>query len=163
MISLLSDFDSSTDEFLKSMLFVKSVELLKYAYGWDNRSVIFGEMWQKMKDPAKYWVYSLGDVFINWSQFTYKFLLDFPYVHNLNDAAITRYIVNGMDDTTSYIEFCIVPNEMIQANVLIGRDLLCHKRKRKIIEGDQRWVQNINAIEPQVGSTYVETEQLKRI
>ena len=52
---------------------------------------------------------------------------------------------------------------MIPANVLIDRDLLCHKGKQTIIEGDQCWVPNINAIESQGISTRVETEQLKTL
>ena len=68
-----------------------------------------------------------------------------------------------MDGTTSNIEFFIVSDGMIGANVLIGRDLLCRRGKQTIIEGYQCWVQNINAIESQDISTRVETEQLKTV
>ena len=43
---------------------------------------------QKMKGPAKYWVDSLQDVFLSWSYFTKKFLLDFPHTENDADVHI---------------------------------------------------------------------------
>ena len=76
IVSLLPDFDPSVDESLNSMQFIKRVEFPKSDYGWDDPSVIFGTQ-QKMKYHAKYWINSLGEVLKNWSQFTYKFLLDF--------------------------------------------------------------------------------------
>lgn len=87
IISLLPDFNPSSDESVNSSQFIKRTEMLKAAYGWDDQSVIFAAQ-QKMGGPAKYWVDSLQEVFLTWSQFTNKFLTDFPCFENPADVHI---------------------------------------------------------------------------
>lgn len=87
ILNLLPEFNPSCFESLNSSQFIKRVEVLKLAYGWDDRSLVFA-IQQKMCGPAKYWIDSLQTVFQSWQQFVETFLADFPHVENIADIHV---------------------------------------------------------------------------
>lgn len=66
-----------------------------------------------------------------------------------------------IDETSYDVNLYVVENSMIPNDVLLGRDVLCQKGRRTIIEGDECWMQNVNAISINEGLTSEEHKKLQ--
>lgn len=77
IMAALPEFNPLSSTSINTTRYVQRVQLLKDAYGWNDRMVVFACQ-ASLKGPAKQWSDSLNEVFTTWHQFSAKLERDFP-------------------------------------------------------------------------------------
>ncbi|XP_037929527.1 uncharacterized protein LOC119664014 [Teleopsis dalmanni] len=86
IVTLLPEFNPSSDKSLMPNQFIKRIDMLRTTYRWDDQTLVFAVQ-QKLQGYAKYWVDS-QEVFLSWTEFATKFLKDFASTENIADIYI---------------------------------------------------------------------------
>ena len=67
-----------------------------------------------------------------------------------------------IDDNSFAVDLLVVDHEFLSANILLGRDVLCGKGKRLIIEDDDCRLEKLNSIRVSEELAPSERDQLKQ-
>ncbi|XP_017470009.1 PREDICTED: uncharacterized protein LOC108361771 [Rhagoletis zephyria] len=86
VVTLLPEFDPSSETSLNANQFVKRIEMLRAAYQWGDQVLLFAVQ-QKLKGYAKFWIDGQC-IFKSWSEFVAKFCADFSRNENVADIHI---------------------------------------------------------------------------